>query len=210
MKITNLSEDCGVYTSNVYLVTGTHNALADVNTLVDVGRDPQIKSRIEAASTGVGKKRIEQVILTHSHYDHAEMLSRVCEAFSPKVYVFSPQAVGEQRAERCTGMEELSDRQILRMGDRDFEVLHAPGHSSDSVCLFCLEDGVLFSGDTPLEIRLNTTEYENEFVRLIERLSQRDIRIIYPGHGKPISKGCNDMIGRTLKNLQNTVSDDAG
>ena len=55
MKILNLTEKSNVYTSNVYFVLGTWNALPDVNTLVDVGRDPAVIEAIKNASTGVGK-----------------------------------------------------------------------------------------------------------------------------------------------------------
>ena len=76
MKILNLAAKNGVYSCNVYLVLGSWNTLRDVNTLVDVGRDPSFFERLDQASTGVGKKRVEQVILTHSHYDHAANLPR--------------------------------------------------------------------------------------------------------------------------------------
>ena len=70
MKIINLTENSTVYTSNVYLVLGSWNSLSDVNTLFDVGRDPNILEILNNTSTGFGKKRVEQVVLTHSHYDH--------------------------------------------------------------------------------------------------------------------------------------------
>ena len=45
MKVFNLTENSEVYTSNVYLVTGDFNALSDVNTLIDVGRDEKITEK---------------------------------------------------------------------------------------------------------------------------------------------------------------------
>ncbi|MCD6455862.1 MAG: hypothetical protein J7K81_03615 [Methanophagales archaeon] len=64
MKIINLTAHSRIYTCNVYLVLGDHNALADVNTLIDAGRDPEAISNLKEASTGVGKKRVEQVIIS--------------------------------------------------------------------------------------------------------------------------------------------------
>jgi glyoxylase-like metal-dependent hydrolase (beta-lactamase superfamily II) len=77
VKALNLSEKSQIYTSNVYLLAGDWNCIQDVNTLVDVGSDNSIIDLINHASTGVGKIRVEKVILTHNHYDHASLLPQV-------------------------------------------------------------------------------------------------------------------------------------
>ncbi len=212
MIVLNLTGDNKVYTCNVYLVRGSHNAIPDVNTLVDVGRDLAILKAIESVSTGVGKKRVDQVVVTHSHYDHTELLPRICQEYRPTVYSFSPQVIAERY--ECGKDEDLADDYVsgkrlkkirdndrLRLGDRTFEILHAPGHSHDSVCLYNGDDGVLFSGDTPLDIRTPDQVHEEGFIRLIRRLVDREIRTIYPGHGEPITGICNKMIGNTLRNI---------
>ena len=71
MKIMNLTKNSKMYTSNVFLVLGAWKTVDDVNTLIDVGRDKSIIRKIENINTGLGKKKIDQVILTHSHSDHA-------------------------------------------------------------------------------------------------------------------------------------------
>ncbi len=73
----NLSAKSKIYTSNVYLLTGDWNCIQDVNTLVDVGRDPSVIDEIYQASTGVGKTKVEKVILTHNHYDHTSLLPQI-------------------------------------------------------------------------------------------------------------------------------------
>ena len=191
MKILNLTSDSKIYTSNVYLVTGTWNAIADVNTLIDVGRDPSVIEKINNASTGVGKHRAEQVILTHSHYDHASLLPLIREAFNPVVYAFSSFLEGEYNL--------LKDGEMLKAGDRMFEVIYTPGHSNDSICLYCEEDHVLFAGDTAVLIISNNGTYGEDFVRALERLCRRDIRSIYFGHGDPLFDNCNERIRVSLR-----------
>ena len=82
MRITNLTEDSKLYTSNVFLILGTWNTVEDITTLVDVGSDYTIINKIEGINTGLGKKKIDQVILTHSHSDHAAILSKIKDAFN--------------------------------------------------------------------------------------------------------------------------------
>lgn len=191
MKILNLTQNSNTYTANAYLVTGTWNTLKDRNTLVDVGRDPGIIEIIRTASTGVGKPPVEQVMLTHSHYDHAGMLPRIREIFRSKVYAFSRSLSGVDHF--------LKDTETIKMGDRVFDVFYTPGHSSDSACFYCQEEGVLFSGDTPLFVQSNTGSHESAYVHALERLCRKDIRAIYPGHGPPLLEGCNRRLRASLK-----------
>lgn len=197
MKILNLTANSKMYTANAYLVTGTWNAIDDVNTLVDVGRDPSVIEKINNASTGVGKQRVEQVVLTHSHYDHASLLPLVREAFKPVVYAFSASLEGVDHL--------LKDGIGLKIGDRIFQVIHTPGHSSDSICLYCEEDGVLFAGDTPIIIQSAGGNYEDGFVRALEMLCRRDIRSIYFGHGVPLLDNCNAKIRFSLDNARKSM-----
>jgi len=194
VKIYNLTAKSKIYTSNVYLVTGTWNSLDDVNALVDVGRDLSILEMIFELPTGVGKKQVAAVVITHNHYDHTSMLSNVKKVFNPQVYACSERIVGLHRT--------LKDGEKIKLGDRLFEVIFSPGHSSDSICLFNRDDGVLFSGDTPLVVRDNKTSYEPGFVKALERLCRKDVRIIYPGHGEPVKERCNDLLRQSLKNLK--------
>jgi glyoxylase-like metal-dependent hydrolase (beta-lactamase superfamily II) len=194
MKIRNLSTRDQIYTSNVYLVTGTRNAIADKNTLVDVGRDPAILEDLMSASTGVGKKRVEQVILTHSHYDHVSLLPQIRELFSPVVYA---------AASSLSGVDiVLKGGEHLLLGDRECEVIPTPGHSHDSICLYCADDAVLFAGDTPLIIRNSDATYAPEFIHAFEMICSRNVAAIYFGHGPPLLTDCNAVLARSLRNAK--------
>jgi len=186
MRIVILENSGQVYTSQVYLVLGGESRLEDVNTLVDVGQDPAILAGVERAPTGVGKWPVEQVVLTHGHSDHCALLPRVREAFHPKVFAFSPNIDG--------GAALLRDGDTIKMGDEAFEVIHTPGHSSDSVCLYSKAEGVLFAGDSPLLIGSAEETYEAGFVAALEKMCARDVRRIYFGHGAPLTERCNERL----------------
>jgi glyoxylase-like metal-dependent hydrolase (beta-lactamase superfamily II) len=187
-----------MYTSNVHLILGNYNAVTDVNTLVDVGRDPLIIERIYETPTGVGKRRVEQVVLTHSHYDHAEALSLIREAFHPIVYAFSPFLEGVDHV--------LRGGESLKFGDRIFEVIYTPGHSHDSICLYCEQDRTLFAGDTTLIVQSLGGTYEEGYIHALEKLCRRDISTIYFGHGESLLKGCNRTLRNTLRNVKESMA----
>jgi glyoxylase-like metal-dependent hydrolase (beta-lactamase superfamily II) len=186
MRIVTLENSGEVYSSQVYLVLGDASRLEDVNTLVDVGQDPAILASIERAPTGVGKWPVEQVVLTHNHSDHCALLPQVREAFHPKVFAFSPNTDGVDRL--------LRDGDSIKMGDEYFEVIHTPGHSSDSICLYNRAEGVLFAGDTPVVNASATGTYEPEFLAALEKVCACDVRTIYFGHGPPLTENCNERL----------------
>ncbi len=194
MRISNLINGKSmVYSSNVYMVLGDWNAMNDTSTLIDVGNDPAVIERIKATPTGVGKRTVDQVIITHGHFDHAEMLEEVRAQFDPIVYAFSPYLTPDVL---------LKDGQHLRCGDREFEVIYTPGHSDDSICLYCQTEGILFAGDTPVVIRSDDGSYEDGFVWALERLVQKDVRTIYFGHGSPMTENANAVLAESLRNVK--------
>jgi len=197
MKIITLAMDSRIYSSNAYLVLGSWNRLEDVNTLVDTGSNPGIMEQIAGINTGVGKRAVEQVVLTHSHYDHKGMLERLADRYNPSVFAFAS-------FEGVTG--KLRDNQILQMGDRYFTVLHTPGHSNDSVCFYCADEGILFSGDTPLHIMTTGGTYIPEYVEALARIANLEISVIYPGHGKAVTENPMDLIRETLRNVRKSAS----
>lgn len=183
MRVMTLESSGRMYTCQVYLVLGDGNRLEDVNTLVDVGQDPAILASIGRTATGVGKWPVEQVVLTHNHSDHSGLLPAVRAAYRPKVFAFSPHLEGE--------VSLVRDGDTIRMGDAEFEVIHTPGHSSDSICLYNQSEGVLFAGDTPLVITSQEGSYEAGYLAALEKLCARDVRRIYFGHGAPLTENCN-------------------
>lgn len=142
MRVIPIKGSRNVYTCQVYLLLGDWKKVGDPNTLIDLGADPTIIEVLEETDTGVGKKKVEQVILTHSHSDHCAILPQIRKRFDPVVYAFSPYLEGVDRV--------LEGGEVLHVGDRWAEVIHTPGHSEDSVCICFPEDRMIFSGDLPL------------------------------------------------------------
>lgn len=192
MRVVCLKQHPYQYSCSSYLILGDWNRIEDINTLVDGGVDGFVLEEISGLSTGVGKKAIEQIVLTHSHFDHCAGVKTIKEKYSCPVFAFSNHETVNQT---------LQDGQTLHCGDRDFEIIHVPGHSNDSICLYCPEQEALFSGDTPLFIKTPGGSYTESFITAVEKISRRNISIVYPGHGSPITGRIGEMIGNTLENV---------
>lgn len=191
MKVITLHKDPKVYCCNMYLVLGDWNTLHDVNTMIDVGTNGFLIQELETINTGVGKKRVEKVILTHEHFDHSGGLAAIIEQYEPKeVWAY---------ADLKGVTNHIKDNDETKIGDRDAIIMHTPGHSQDSVCIYVPEEKVLFSGDTQLNIKSPGGSYTDYYIKALERLHKLDIETIYPGHDVPYRGNIKKMLEDTLE-----------
>lgn len=194
MKVIRLSGKSTIYSSNAYLVLGDWNRIEDVNTLIDTGSDPAIVDDIRDINTGLGKKKIDQVIFTHSHSDHTAALPWIMEAFKPEVLAFSPFFSGVNRT--------LRHGEKIRIGDRRCDILHCPIHSDDSICIHNPAEGELFVGDTPIIIRSVVGHYNGSLREMLTSLCRKNVSAVYFGHGEPTLEGALEALRGSLGILE--------
>lgn len=80
---------------------------------------------------------------------------------------------------------------ILDIGGRRFEVMHTPGHSHGSICLWEEKTGILFSADTVYEGELFdqlSCSHIPTYMQTMQRLRALPVKTAYPGHG-PVLDG---------------------
>ncbi len=79
----------------------------------------------------------------------------------------------------------LQGGELLDLGDRQFEVLHLPGHSPGSIALWESARGILFSGDVVYDGELLDRLYHSnppEYVESMERLKRLPVTVVHAGH----------------------------
>lgn len=184
-----------------YWVLGENNLPADRNTLIDTGSShPEnltfFLEEMARPSKGIGKSAVEQVILTHGHFDHTGGLAGIDQQFAPDTYAWLP--AGRRP-------KPVQDGMVLTIGDQSALLLHTPGHSDDSICLFLPETGTLFSGDTLYRITDHLGAYPKAYVQSLERLAELRVQAIYPGHGAPILSGAPAFIRSCLANVRESL-----
>lgn len=196
MRVVELSRSQTLYTCRSYLLLGDWNVLGDVNTLIDPGTDGSVIDQIKEISTGCGKVPVEQVILTHNHFDHAAGAEVFKQRYGARVYAW------------CEGKdvdELLHDGQMIKAGDDLLQVIHTPGHSSDSISLYNSGRRILFSGDTQLRIHTADGVFTREYIETLKHLSTLRIDRIYSGHDEPVICNAEEMIQETLHNVRNST-----
>jgi len=190
-------DDPADYSCVAYWVLGENNTPTDRNTLIDTGSThpgnlAYFLREMAGPSKGIGKQWVEQVILTHGHFDHSGGVAGIDATFSPVTLAWQP--CGRRYSAVHDGMS-------VTVGDQYGRLLHTPGHSEDSLCIYLPESGTLFSGDTLYRISDHLGAYPKAYVASLERLATLDIRRIYPGHGQPILSQARGFIQECLDNV---------
>jgi glyoxylase-like metal-dependent hydrolase (beta-lactamase superfamily II) len=193
VRIVALKKTARTYSCNAYLLLGDWNRVGDVNTLIDPGIDDFVVAEIERLSTGFGKLPVQQILLTHNHFDHAAGAGALKARYGARILA----------AVDGPGVDELlPDGCFLKAGDDFLEVLHTPVHSSDSLCFYAPAIKALFSGDMQLKPQLVGDDCRQEYLAAMKKLANRDIVAIYSGHDHPIVNNCNTMIREILAGIR--------
>ena len=82
----------------------------------------------------------------------------------------------------------LKDGDVLKIGDESLRVIHTPGHSEGSVCFFCPEMKIAFTGDVVFRDETGYTIFDggskHQMINSIGSIIDKwdDDTVLYPGH----------------------------
>ncbi len=162
------------------------------------GSFPSVVAAIEERGLRPGA-----LVLTHSHWDHTADLNLFRERFGEEMIVYGhpddeyrlsdPNSylgfpidikLPEMKSDR-----PLVDGNTFTLGGMEFEVIHAPGHTEGSICLYDPERRVIFVGDVLFAGSVGRTDLQGgDHQTLIDSITNRlmplddDIQVL-PGHG---------------------------
>ena len=172
---------CGAYAENAYCIDG--------ELLIDPGDDLPTLARLAGGITAI--------LLTHGHFDHMLAAEELQKRTGVPVYVHPLDVPMLSDASLSAYNPEVSS--LPQPGHIactaypeslfGFRVLHTPGHTPGSVCLYHEGEKVLFSGDTLFRAGFGRTDLAGGSMhQLLSSLRTllalpRDVRV-YPGHGE--------------------------
>jgi len=148
------------------------------------------------------KDQISTIILTHCHFDHTARIKEIAHMCQAEVAIHKNDAGGLVDDLQSLSMHfgarspgTVPDI-VLSEGDLigELMVLHTPGHTPGSICLWSERDRVLLSGDTVFSDGcFGRYDFPGgsriELARSLDRLALLDVDGLYPGHGKPVEQG---------------------
>lgn len=156
--------------------------------VVDAGSDAA------AVLDAAGEREVLAVICTHGHPTHAAAAVEVAARDEAPVALHPADRVYWREAHPSEDPEiDMEDGGIFEVADVTLEVLHAPGHSPGSVCIYSEDLAAVFAGDV-LSVS-GPVPHEKEFPDFARQLSAIGEHVltlpgatrILPGHGDELT-----------------------
>lgn len=198
------------YDSNIYLI--------DRKILIDTGTGiffPQIRDNM--INMGIKPKNIKMIINTHRHFDHTGGDKKFRDWTKAKICIHEAEKESLEKAKdtlaeyfgltarSITIDKTLYEGDVIKTKNFLFEVIHTPGHSPGSICLYEREKHVLISGDLIFSDAVGKTNLPGGDIRLLKesliKISKLSIGYLLPGHGMPKIGGISLHIKQMLTQI---------
>jgi len=145
---------------------------------------------------------VKQIVVTHAHIDHvggamklkqrtgAPILLNQSDEMLLKMLDVQATWIGVRPPGDVAVDQNLSDADKLKVGDIEASVIHTPGHTEGSVCLYFPAEQKLIAGDTLFAGSIGRTDLPGGSLDKIMRslhtkvLALPDETIVIPGHGR--------------------------
>ena len=147
------------------------------------------------------KLQVKQIVITHAHIDHvggamklrartgAPILLNQNDYALLKMLDVQASWLGMASPGEVKIEADLAHDQTLRAGNLSANVLHTPGHTEGSVCLYFPAEKMLIAGDTLFARSIGRTDLPGgSFEKIIRSLHDQvltlpDDTTVIPGHG---------------------------
>ncbi len=169
--------------NNTYLIPGRHGSA----TLIDAGvGEPQHLADLAAA---LGGGRLEAVLVTHGHRDHAAGAPAIAAAHPAASFRKRPWP--DEDAQYVVPWRSLDEGDQVQVGDDVLTILHTPGHSPDHLAFWQESTRTIFTGDLVVQgssvmIHWSRGGDLGQYMASLERLLTLNPLRLLPAHGPVI------------------------
>lgn len=185
----------GSYRANCYVLREGASMI-----VVDPGDEPAEVLGLIGSAGEAGAADDVQIVASHCHCDHIGAVNEVAEACAASFAVgredghavADPRLSGFDEEGRDYRVEKvdrlLDDGDEIALGPYRFRVISTPGHTPGSVCLYCAELSLMFTGDTLFANGVGRTDFIRGDAEAMRQTCSKlraypDSTVLLPGHG---------------------------
>ena len=165
---------------------GTNSYLIGLARLSLVDPGPIDEAQFDSFMEAIGNRKLEYLLLTHTHGDHSPGAARLHKATGATlVGMAAPDAPGQDQSFKPEQQWQHGDE--LDCGEYSIRLIHTPGHVSNHICYLLLEEELLFTGDHVLQgttsVILPPDGDMGSYLDSLGHLQTLQLRFLAPGHG---------------------------
>ncbi len=163
--------------------------------------------------------KVRAIVVTHAHIDHIGGAHKLKSRTGAPVYMndndqglydqieMQAQWLGIPAPERTEIDSAARDGDLLRLGAAEFTVLHTPGHTQGSLCLWIPAENKLVAGDTLFRESIGRTDLPGgDGRRILASIHEKlfplpEETLVFPGHGPATTIGHEKRYNLFLRGL---------
>ena len=201
--------------SNIYILGDT---VIDAGTGFNFTRMYQLFKILK-----VDLKDIKHVVNTHGHFDHVGGNGYFIDAdvaiHEADAEIVEKGDVEKSYADFFDGKlnprpvnKRLKEGDTISAGGMELEVIHTPGHTPGSICLYEKKSGTLFTGDTVFSDGIGRTDMpggnDEHLQASLDKISPFSVKRLLPGHGDPVTLAATKTLGNIMANPPQAAPED--
>ena len=190
---------------------GTNTYIVGERTLAVIDPGPEDPEHLQAILRAVGDRSVSHIFVSHTHRDHSPLAKELRQLTGAVVCAEGPHRparplhIGEVNPLDASADTDfvpdltLADDSVTQGDGWAVRTVLTPGHTANHAA-FALEGaGVLFSADHVMAWATSIVAPPDgamaDYMASLDRLIERDDKILLPGHGGPVSKPRSFMRG---------------
>ena len=173
--------------------------------------DPGLKNYVDLLfdnmkKDGLNPDDIKYVVNTHGHPDHYEGSVHFNNREDVKIAMYKDEiSFIEQFGPEFANMLGMDfpeieyniplNEGIWNVNNTELEIIHTPGHSPGSVCIYWKDKKAMFCGDLVFEMSFGRVDFPGgnprQLIESIKKISEYNIEYLLPGHTNIITGKVN-------------------